>query len=70
VFNSYRDWCIDNGEKPITQNALNREVRNRLNASETVVGGARLFAGIELLNVSMQPDRIVEDEKEKDEYWK
>ncbi len=68
VFNSYRDWCIDNGEKPITQNALNREVRNRLNASETSVGGARMFSGIELLNIIMQPDRI--DEKEKDEYWR
>lgn len=70
VFNAYRDWCAENGEKPITQNALNREVRNRLNTSETTVGGARMFAGIELLNVLMQPDRIVEDEKEKDEYWR
>lgn len=70
VFNSYRDWCIENGEKPITQNALNREIRNRLNAQETSAGGARLFSGIEILNVIMQPDRIVEDEKEKDEYWR
>ena len=70
VFNSYRDWCIENGEKPITQNALNREVRHRLNSQETTVGGARIFTGIELLNVVMQPDRIVEDEKEKDEYWR
>jgi P4 family phage/plasmid primase-like protien len=70
VFNAYRDWCIDNGEKPITQNALNREVRNRLNTSETTVGGARMFTGIELLNTLMQPERLVEDEKEKDEYWR
>ena len=70
VFNAYRDWCINNGEKPITQNALNREVRNRLNTSETTVGGARMFTGIELLNTLMQPDRIMEDEREKDEYWK
>jgi P4 family phage/plasmid primase-like protien len=70
VFNAYRDWCIENGEKPITQNALNREVRNRLNTSETSAGGARMFTGIELLNVLMQPDRIEDDEKEKDEYWR
>ena len=70
VFNSYRDWCIENGERPITQNALNREIRNRLNAQETTAGGARLFSGIELLNVIMQPDRIVDDEREKDEYWR
>jgi len=69
VFNSYRDWCIENGEKPITQNALNREVRHRLNSQETTVGGARIFTGIELLNVVMQPDRLV-DEKETDEYWR
>jgi phage/plasmid-associated DNA primase len=31
VFNAYRDWCDDNGERPITQNALNREVRSRMN---------------------------------------
>ena len=68
VFNSYRDWCIENGEKNITQNSLNREVRQRLNTSETTVGGARMFTGIELLNVLMQPDRI--DEREKDEYWR
>jgi phage/plasmid-associated DNA primase len=68
VFNSYRDWCIENGEKNITQNSLNREVRQRLNTSETTIGGARMFTGIELLNVLMQPDRI--DEREKDEYWR
>ena len=70
VFNSYREWCIENGERPITQNSLNRELRNRLNTQETNVGGARMFSGIELINVVMQPDRIVEDEKERDEYWK
>jgi len=29
-----------------------------------------MFAGIELLNVLMQPDRIEQDDKEKDEYWR
>lgn len=70
IFNSYRDWCIDNGERPITQNALNREVRQRLNTQEVTAGGARLFSGIELVSVSMSPERIVEDDREKDEYWR
>ena len=71
IFNSYRDWCIDNGEKPITQNALNREVRQRLNTQEVTVGGARMFSGIELVSSSFIPERITEQEdKERDEYWK
>ena len=70
IFNSYRDWCIDNGERPITQNALNREVRQRLNTQEVSAGGARMFSGIELVSVAMSPERIVEDDREKDEYWK
>ncbi len=70
IFNSYRDWCIDNGERPITQNALNREVRQRLNTQEITAGGARMFSGIELVSVAMSPERIVEDDREKDEYWR
>lgn len=70
IFNSYRDWCIDNGERPITQNALNREIRQRLNTQEITVGGGRMFSGIELVSVAMSPERIVEDDREKDEYWR
>jgi len=70
IFNSYRDWCIENGEKPITQNALNREVRQRLNTQEVSVGGARMFSGIELVSTQIVPERIVQDDREKDEYWR
>lgn len=69
VFNAYRDWCIENGEKPITQNGLNREVRSRLNAPETEVAGIRMFSGIELLKLE-QPTRITADERDRDEYWR
>lgn len=70
IFNSYRDWCIENGEKPITQNALNREVRQRLNTQEVSIGGARMFSGIELVSASIIPERITQDERERDEYWR
>jgi phage/plasmid-associated DNA primase len=66
IFNAYRDWCIDNGEKPITQNALNREVRTRMNSVETEIHGARMFSGIELLNLNMTAESMVD---EKDRYW-
>lgn len=69
IFNAYRDWCIDNGERNITQNALNREIKNRLNAVESGARGAQMFSGIELLNVHMTAESMVE-EYEKDEYWK
>jgi P4 family phage/plasmid primase-like protien len=70
IFNSYRDWCIENGEKPITQNALNREVRQRLNTQEVSVGGARMFSGIELVSTQIIPERILKDDRERDEYWR
>jgi P4 family phage/plasmid primase-like protien len=66
IFNAYRDWCIDNGEKPITQNALNREVRTRMNTVEAEVHGARMFSGIELLNLNMTAESMID---EKDKYW-
>ncbi len=59
LFNSYRDWCESNGEKPISQNAFNREIRQRLNAPETELQGVRMFSGIKLF-VS-EPARLVQD---------
>lgn len=67
VFNAYRDWCLDNGEKPITQNALTREIRSRINVSETEAAGIRMFSGIELLKLD-EPSRVVDEDK--DEYWR
>ena len=70
IFNGYRDWCVENGEKFITQNALNREIRQRLNTQEVSVGGARMFSGIELVSATIVPERLVQDDREKDEYWR
>jgi hypothetical protein len=68
VFNAYRDWCDDNGERPITQNALNREVRSRMNVPEVELMGIRMFSGIELLNLKPTPKDMAGEEK--DEYWR
>ena len=75
VYNAYRDWCAENGEKPVTQNNLSREVRARLGVAESSNSGYRMFIGVELLknpvtearNVSI--DELI-DITEKDEYWK
>jgi P4 family phage/plasmid primase-like protien len=69
VFNAYRNWCIDNGEKYITQNALAREIRSRLNVGETDGAGIRMFTGIELVDLGINTESMV-DKEEKDEYWK
>jgi len=71
LFNSYRDWCESNGEKPISQNAFNREIRSRLNAPETELSGIRMFSGIKLFTT--EPVRLVQDVlggREVDEYWR
>jgi P4 family phage/plasmid primase-like protien len=71
LFNSYRDWCESNGEKPISQNAFNREIRSRLNAPETELSGIRMFSGIKLF--TNEPVRLVRDVlggREIDEYWR
>ena len=68
VFNAYRNWCDDNGERPITQNALNREIRSRMNVPEVELMGIRMFSGIELLSLNPRPSEMVGEEK--DEYWK
>jgi P4 family phage/plasmid primase-like protien len=68
VFNAYRDWCDDNGERPITQNALNREIRSRMNVPEVELMGIRMFSGIELLNLNPTPKDMAGEEK--DEYWR
>jgi P4 family phage/plasmid primase-like protien len=69
VFNAYRNWCIDNGEKYITQNALAREIRSRLNVGETDGAGIRMFTGIELVDLGINTESMV-DKEEKDEYWR
>jgi P4 family phage/plasmid primase-like protien len=51
LFNAYRDWCIENGEKPISQNNLSREIKGRLGVAESDSAGYRMFLGVDLLQI-------------------
>jgi P4 family phage/plasmid primase-like protien len=75
MYNSYRDWCSENGEKPVTQNNLSREVRARLGVAESSNSGFRMFIGVELLKAAPPQDVSISEmfdaiHKDKDEYWK
>ena len=71
VFNSYRDWCGENGETHVGLNTLSRQIRSRINVGEKIIGGLRMFTGIELLNVQANlVHDIYNQDKEKDEYWR
>jgi P4 family phage/plasmid primase-like protien len=51
LFQAYREWCDENGERPITQNQLGRELKNRTTATETTSAGFKMFVGIDLLKI-------------------
>ena len=51
LFNAYRDWCIENGEKPITQNSLTREIKTRLAVTESESAGFKMLVGIDLMQI-------------------
>jgi P4 family phage/plasmid primase-like protien len=76
VFNAYRDWCSDNGERPITQNSFARELRSRLGISESESVGYKMFVGIELLKIdSISNEMAVQEmmgtlDDEPDKYWR
>jgi P4 family phage/plasmid primase-like protien len=72
LFNAYREWCDENGERPITQNALTREVKARLGVAESSSAGFKMFIGIDLLKVGASNNHSVNDmfDEDKDEYWK
>jgi P4 family phage/plasmid primase-like protien len=75
LFNAYRDWCIDNGEKPISQNNLSREIKGRLGVAESDSAGYRMFLGVDLLQIGGSNNQraiteIFESGEDKDAYWK
>jgi len=76
LFNAYRDWCYENGEKPITQNSLAREIKGRLGVAESDSAGFRMFIGVELLqinsrnNASSIASLLGSVEEEKDDWYK
>ena len=82
VFNSYRDWCSDNGEKAVPQNNFNRELKSRLGVTESSSVGFKMFVGIDLLKIDsfnneMNVRKLVgdslmgmaTDEDDRDKYW-
>ena len=78
LYNAYREWCAENGEKPITQNALGREVKGRLGVQESETAGYRMFIGVELLRIDSTNNKssvddilgYIDDKEDKDDYWK
>jgi P4 family phage/plasmid primase-like protien len=75
IFNAYRDWCIENGEKPISQNNLSREIKGRLGVSESESAGYRMFLGVDLLQIGASNNErtiseIFNSGEDKDAYWK
>ena len=75
LFNAYRDWCAENGEKPVTQNNLTREVKARLGVSESDSVGFKMFVGVDLLkigptnNESSVRDILGDYLEDKDDNW-
>lgn len=77
IFNAYRDWCNENGERPISQNSLTREIKGRLGVTESESVGYKMFVGVELLQISSSNNSSAVQElvggdwrEDKDEYWK
>lgn len=75
IFNAYRDWCGENGEKPISQNNLAREIKARLGVTESESAGYKMFLGVELLQIgsgnnATAIDEIIRSVETKDEWWK
>lgn len=74
IFNAYRDWCAENGEKPITQNNLTREIKARLGVAESESAGFKMFIGVDLMQITSTNNKanindLLGEMKEKDEYW-
>jgi hypothetical protein len=80
VYNSYRDWCGENGEKPTPQNSFNRELKSRLGITESTSVGFKMFVGMELLKIDSYNNEMnvremvgsIEElaiEEDRDKYW-
>ena len=74
IFNAYRDWCAENGEKPITQNNLTREIKARLGVAESESAGFKMFIGVDLMQITSTNNKanindLLGEMKDKDEYW-
>lgn len=76
LYNSYRDWCEENGERSIPMNTLSREIKARLGVAESNSAGFKMFLGLELIKISADNNaKSIQEilgamEDEKDDYWK
>ena len=76
VYNAYQAWCMENGEKPVPQNGLVREIKGRLGVTESSSAGFKVFLGMELMqinsrnNASSIADMLGVVEEEKDDWYK
>jgi P4 family phage/plasmid primase-like protien len=76
VYNAYQAWCIENGEKPVPQNGLVREIKGRLGVTESSSAGFKVFLGIELMQINSRnnsssiADMLGIVEEEKDDWYK
>jgi putative DNA primase/helicase len=48
LYAAYKDWCDQNGERPQSQNALGRKLKERGLEDEKSTGGKRVWLGIAL----------------------
>lgn len=81
VFNAYREWCGQNGEKALPQNNFNRELKSRLGVGESTSVGFAMFVGIELLKIDSMNNEmsvrnmvgdltdLASDGEDRDKYW-
>lgn len=82
VYNSYREYCIENGEKSLPQNNFHREIKSRLGVTESTSIGFSMFVGMELLKIGSSNNaesvakmigslsELAIDGENSDEYWK
>lgn len=81
VFNAYRSWCNENGEKPVPQNNFNRELKARIGVGESTSVGFKMFVGIDLLKIDSfnnemnvrnmigSLEELASDGDDRDKYW-
>ncbi len=81
VYNAYRDWCGENGEKAVPQNNFNRELKSRLGVTESTSVGFKMFVGMDLLKIDSynnelsvrqmvgSVEELAIDGDDRDKYW-
>lgn len=81
VYNAYRDWCGENGEKSVPQNNFNRELKSRLGVAESTSVGFKMFVGMDLLKIDSynnemsirnmvgSVEELAIDGDDRDKYW-